>query len=258
MNLRKKILSLIIVIITGSMLSLNVYGNSINLSEQINITEGTTVPNSNSNTSSIINKDLLKDSSGLLDTFGELQANSSLNADTLNNMSSLVKIISNISFYIVFATFIFFVLRASLDLMYIFIPFLRKPLANGHVGNANTGLSSNNSSFGSGFGGGGFSSGFGGGGFGSGGMGQSPNNDAGTNGNRIQWVTTTALNAVMAEGNVDQNGTPVSKFKFWLNDMLVSLVVLGVTGALIVTGLLTKIMLLFGTVVVNLIEKVIG
>ena len=284
MILRRNIVIMLFIGILSLFSVVNVYANSVNLTDKLDgggtsVTESSTTSDTTSSSGGgIINEDLKKSNDDFINQFSNATSNITVDSGTMEYVSKFVAGVMNLCRLILIGVTTFYSLRVVLDLAYLTIPFLRKPLANGHVGNANTGLQDNNgsagfgggfgrSSFGGGFGrssfGGGFDGGFGrssfGGGMqgGFGGSPQTPNNDVGSQGNRIQWVTGAALNAVASEGNVDSNGTPINKFKYWLNDMVVTLIVLGVMFSLVVTGMLTRIMLLVGTVVTNLIGKVL-
>lgn len=152
------------------------------------------------------------------------------------------------------------VLRVTLDLMYIGLPFVRGFLANGYTGNpqAATGGPTTPGGYGGmssgmGFG---FPRPFGFGGYGGYGMGMhstmaSSNNTANMQHNRIQWVSNAALNAVAAESTVGPDGKPVSPMKVYMKDMVLVLVLTPVMLVLAISGVLTQLGFVLGELISN-------
>lgn len=156
------------------------------------------------------------------------------------------------------------VLRVTLDLMYIGLPFMRGFLANGYTGNprAATGGSTTPGGYGGmspgmGFGGGfGFQKPFGFGGYGGYGMGMhstmaSSNNTANKQPNRIQLVSNAALNAVAAESTVGPDGKTVSPIKVYMKDMVLVLVFTPIMLVLAISGVLTQLGFALGELISN-------
>ena len=161
-------------------------------------------------------------------------------------------------------------LRVVIDLLFIGIPFLRKFLANGYMGNAQAGAGGMPNGMGGGMQGGmgGMGGGMGGmGGMGMhnrmGGMGGMGGMQGGMGGmgmgggqqgmggpqqsgqqqmmGKIQWVSNAALNAIAGETTVGPDGHEVSPFKVYIKDMVVVLILVPVLLTLTITGVLTTL-----------------
>lgn len=169
------------------------------------------------------------------------------------------------------------VLRVMLDLTYIGLPFSRKLLGNGFVGNASAGDASATGGIG-GMGGrfGGYGGGMGGygglGGYGGfGGMGRfgggygGPLNSAGAGMNqdqmgamagRLQLVSNAALNAAISETSVDADGRNMSPFKIYFKDMVLVLVITPILLVLAVSGALYHVGLMAGSGIANIVSGI--
>lgn len=173
------------------------------------------------------------------------------------------------------------VLRVMMDLTYIGLPFSRKLLGNGYVGNARAGDASASGGMGGmggmgGIGGMGSMGGMGGrfggfgGGYGSyGGMGRfgggygGPMNSPGMSQDqmgamtgRLQLVSNAALNAAISETSVDVDGKNMNPFKIYFKDMVVVLVITPILLVLSVSGVLYHVGLMAGSGVANIISGI--
>lgn len=173
-------------------------------------------------------------------------------------------------------------LRVVLDLIYIGLPFLRKTLANGHIGNPQAGagglpqqpgMMGGLGGMGGGLGGFGGMGGFGGiGGFGMNrgygmgspmygnpmmGAGMGAAQQPGLFGN-IQWVSNAALNATAGESTLGPDGKPVNPLKMYAKDMVIVLVITPIMLILAVSGALTQLGLLIGGAIAGAISNIGG
>lgn len=190
--------------------------------------------------------------------------------------TSLKKVISIVVQILAYAITALLTVRVVLDLMFIAIPFSRKYLANGFMGNAQAGaqqpgMNGSMGAMGGGFGGmsggyGGMSGGYGmGGGYGmnrgygmNGGMGAmggmngglgTPQQQPGMNG-RTQWVSNAALNAVASA----QAG--VNPYSAYIKDMTVVCILTPILLILATTGALTNLGFLLGDVLARAIGSI--
>ena len=176
----------------------------------------------------------------------------------------------------------FLVVRVVIDLCYICIPFTRSFLANGYGGNPQAGGGGMGMQQpGMGMGG----MGMGGmgmgamGGMGMGGMGMGMRGRYGMGGmggmgagmnmgamqgqmganpamGRIQWVSTAALNAAAAESVVGPDGKAISPLKTYAKDMVVVLVVTPILLTLAITGVLTDLGFLLGSLLADAVSNI--
>lgn len=186
--------------------------------------------------------------------------------------TSLKKVISIVVQILAYAITALLTVRVILDLMFIAIPFSRKYLANGFMGNAQAGaqqpgMNGSMSAMGGGFGGmsGGYGMGSGYGmnrGYGmNGGMGGmgamngmngglgTPQQQPGMNG-RTQWVSNAALNAVASA----QAG--VNPYSAYIKDMAVVCILTPILLILATTGALTNLGFLLGDVLARAIGSI--
>lgn len=137
---------------------------------------------------------------------------------------------------------VFLSVTILLDLAYVALPITRGFLANGFSGTPQqsqggagfpgAGLSSYGSNgFGNNYGG------YGSGGYGSGGYGNGNQQRP----NKLQLVSTAALNAVASENTTNPNGKSVSPLKIYAKSMVTMLVVVPVLIVLAVTGVLSEL-----------------
>lgn len=174
----------------------------------------------------------------------------------------------------------FLVVRILLDICYIVLPFTRKWLANGYMGNvqagvgmadgAGMGMNGMNGMGGMGMRGGMGMNGMGMGGMGMGrgmgmrggmnGMGMSGQGMQGANPlpGRIQWVSTAALNAVAAESCGGVDGVPDSPLKVYVKDMVPVLILTPILLVLAITGALQNLGFLIGDLLANAISQAGG
>lgn len=222
-----------------------------------------------------------KEAKGFINDLGSASDMTGENETVAKAAAPLKRIVSIIVQLISYVITFGLTLRVVLDLAFIAVPFLRTILANGHQGNPQTGANTMGNPMGGGMGGfgggmgmspmGGMGMGgmgrFGGGmgGFG-GGMGMSPMggttnpgaNDMGSQLNRIQWVSSAALNAVAAETTVGPDGKPVNPYKIYAKDMIVVMVLTPIMLVLAVTGTLTELGFLLGELISRLIGNLGG
>lgn len=180
--------------------------------------------------------------------------------------TSLKKVISIVVQILAYAITALLTVRVVLDLMFIAIPFSRKYLANGFMGNAQAGAQQPGMNGGMGAMGGGFggmSGGYGmGGGYSmnrgygmNGGMGGmngglgTPQQQPGMNG-RTQWVSNAALNAVASA----QAG--VNPYSAYIKDMTVVCILTPILLILATTGALTNLGFLLGDVLARAIGSI--
>lgn len=156
-------------------------------------------------------------------------------------------------------------LRVVLDLAYIGLPFCRKFLSNGHMGNAQAGAGGTPGFGAGGIGmgggiGGGFAGNYGGmgGRFGGMGMGMGGMQRNQANSTRVQFISNAALNAVAGETTVGPDGKPVGPFKLYVKDMVVVLVITPVLLTLAITGVLTTLGFQIGSLLVDGIKSLRG
>lgn len=150
-------------------------------------------------------------------------------------------------------------LRVLLDILYIVAPFIRPKLAPGVQGDQ---MAENQMGGGMQYGmGGAGGMGMAGGMMGAGGM-------AGGYGGRgrrgmaggapvggTQWVSETAIAAVMAGNQVGPNGKPNNPFIFYLKGMVVPLVLIPVMLVLLLSGVLTQVGFYIGDLITNVISS---
>ena len=73
---------------------------------------------------------------------------------------------------------------------------------------------------------------------------------------RVQWVSTTALNAAAAEQVVGPDGKPMSPLKTYAKDMVVVLVITPILLTLAITGVLTDLGFLIGKLLTDAIANI--
>lgn len=180
----------------------------------------------------------------------------------------------------------FLVVRILLDICYIVLPFTRKWLANGYMGNVQAGVGMADGA-GMGMGGMGMRGGMGMGGMGMGGMGMNGMgmgmggmgmgrgmgmrggmNGMGMSGQgmqganplpgRIQWVSTAALNAVAAESCGGVDGVPDNPLKVYVKDMVPILILTPILLVLAITGALQNLGFLIGDLLANALSQAGG
>ena len=71
----------------------------------------------------------------------------------------------------------------------------------------------------------------------------------------MQWVSNVALNAVANENNIGPDGKPVSAFRLYTKDMLVTLTIIPILLTLAMTGALTKVGFTLAYIIVDGISK---
>jgi hypothetical protein len=70
-----------------------------------------------------------------------------------------------------------------------------------------------------------------------------------------QWVSETAIAAVMAGNQVGPNGKPNNPFIFYLKGMVVPLVLIPVMLVLLLSGVLTQVGFYIGDLITNVISS---
>ena len=147
---------------------------------------------------------------------------------------------------IAYATTALLAVRVVLDLTYIGLPFTRGLLSNGFNGNAQAGAGGVANGMTGGMGGYGMNmdSGMG---MAQMGMQNTPSMDTGK---RVQLVSNAALNAVAGESSGGQAANP---FKLYAKDMVIVFIMVPVLITLSVTGALTNLGFLIGSLLVDLI-----
>lgn len=174
----------------------------------------------------------------------------------INSLTSKVAsfIVQIVSYFIT----AFLAVRVILDLCYIAIPFSRAILSNGYQGNAQSSENMNN-----GMGGMGMQGGMPGGmGIPSMNMnGNQPNNMQGQGQvnnpmNKVQFISSEALNAVAAESVIGQNGKPNNAIKVYGRSAVKMLVITAILLTLAITGALTNLGFLIGELVSSSISNI--
>ena len=189
-------------------------------------------------------------------------------------LKNIVNIIITILCYIITLGL---TLRVVIDLIYIGLPFTRKFLANGFVGNARAGdvnaaapMGGLGLGMGPGFGSPGYGMGsrfglgpFGGlGGFGNRyGMGVSNSPGAyqdqmGMMTGRLQLVSNAALNAVASETTIDPDGRNASSFRIYAKDMMFTIVITPILLILAISGALFHVGLVIGGALVTILSGI--
>lgn len=158
-------------------------------------------------------------------------------------------------------------LRVLLDILYIVAPFIRPKLAPGVQGDQ---MAENQMGGGMQYGmGGAGGMGMAGGMMGAGGMAGGMAGGYGGRGRRgmaggmaggapvggTQWVSETAIAAVMAGNQVGPNGKPNNPFIFYLKGMVVPLVLIPVMLVLLLSGVLTQVGFYIGDLITNAISS---
>lgn len=152
-------------------------------------------------------------------------------------------------------------LRVLIDILYIVAPFIRPKLAPGVQGDQ---MAENQMGGGMQYGvGGAGGMGMAGGMMGAGGMAGGMAGGYGGRGRRgmtggmagTQWVSETAIAAVMAGNQVGPNGKPNNPFIFYLKGMVVPLVLIPVMLVLLLSGVLTQVGFYIGDLITNVISS---
>lgn len=154
-------------------------------------------------------------------------------------------------------------LRVLLDILYIVAPFIRPKLAPGVQGDQ---MAENQMGGGMQYGmGGAGGMGMAGGMMGAGGMaggyggrgrrGMAGGMAGGAPVGGTQWVSETAIAAVMAGNQVGPNGKPNNPFIFYLKGMVVPLVLIPVMLVLLLSGVLTQVGFYIGDLITNVIRS---
>lgn len=154
-------------------------------------------------------------------------------------------------------------LRVLLDILYIVAPFMRPKLAPGVQGDQ---MAENQMGGGMQYGmGGAGGMGMAGGMMGAGGMaggyggrgrrGMAGGMAGGAPVGGTQWVSETAIAAVMAGNQVGPNGKPNNPFIFYLKGMVVPLVLIPVMLVLLLSGVLTQVGFYIGDLITNVISS---